>query len=69
MHLSAHSSKYSYHKLHKEYMKFTSEKTLFTIIHTHTHIKKNKIMSLAATWMDLKIIKLSEVSQTKTNTI
>ena len=50
-------------------MKFTSEKTLFTIIHTHTYIKKNKIMSLAATWMDLKIIKLSEVSQTKTNTI
>ena len=28
-------------------------------------IKKNKIMSLATTWMDLKIIILSEVSQTE----
>ena len=27
--------------------------------------KKNEIMSLAATWMDLKIIILSEVSQTE----
>ena len=29
--------------------------------------KKNEIMSFAATWMDLEIIILSEVSQTKTN--
>ena len=28
-------------------------------------IKKNKIMPFAATWMDLEIIILSEVSQTK----
>ena len=28
-------------------------------------IKKNKIMSFAETWMDLKIIILSEVSQTE----
>ena len=31
--------------------------------------KKNKIMQFAATWMDLEIIILSEVSQTKANMI
>ena len=31
--------------------------------------KKNKIMPSAAIWMDLDIIILSEVSQTKTNII
>ena len=31
-------------------------------------VKENEIMPFAATWMDLKILKLSEVSQTrKTN--
>ena len=29
--------------------------------------KKNEILSSAATWMELEIIALSEVSQTKTN--
>ena len=48
-------------------------------IHTHTHtkhtmeyysaIKKNEIMPFAATRMDIEIIILSEVSQTKTNII
>ena len=47
-----------------------------THTHTHTHtmeyysaIKKNKIMPFAPTGMDLEIIILSEVSQTKTNIV
>ena len=32
-------------------------------------IKKNKILLSAATWTDLEIITLSEVSQRKTNII
>ena len=33
----------------------------------YSAIKKNKIMPFAATWMDLEIVIVSEVSQTKTN--
>ena len=33
----------------------------------YSPIKKNEIMPFAATWMDLEIIILSKVSQTKTN--
>ena len=33
------------------------------IMEYYSAIKKNKIMSLAATWMDLEIVILSEVSQ------
>ena len=39
-------------------------------IHTmeyYSTIKKNEIMSFAATWMDLEIILLSEASQSRTN--
>ena len=32
-------------------------------------IKKNEIMPFETTWMDLEMITLSEVSQTKLNTI
>ena len=32
----------------------------------YSTIKKNEIMPFAATWMDLRIIILSKVSQTKT---
>ena len=35
----------------------------------YSAIKKNEILSFSATWMDLEIIILSEVNQTKTNII
>ena len=48
----------------------------YTHTHTHTHtmeyyiaIKKNEIMPFAVTWMDLEIIILSEISQTKRDII
>ena len=35
----------------------------------YSAIKKNEIMPLAAMWMDLEIVILSEVNQTNRNTI
>ena len=39
------------------------------IMEYHSAIKKDKIFLFAATWMDLEIIILSEVSQKETNTV
>ena len=41
---------------------------LYTVEY-YSATKKNEIMPFEATWMDLEIIILSEVSQTKTNII
>ena len=49
------------------------EDVVYIYIYTHTqwnitHHKKNENVPLATTWMDLKSILLSEISQRKTNT-
>ena len=45
-----------------------SQRQIYTLEY-HSATKKNEIMLFAATWMDLEIIILSEVSQRKTNII
>ena len=48
----------------------------YIYVHTHIHtmeyysaIKKNGILPFATTWMGLEGIMLSEINQTKTNTV
>ena len=43
--------------------------TTTTTMEYYSAIKKNEIMPFAAIWMDLMIVILSELSQTKTNII
>ena len=58
-------------KSHKLHAATTTTKKMWYIytMKYYSAIKKNEIMPLAATWMDLEIIILSEVSQRKTNII
>ena len=42
--------------------------SLYTVDY-YLAIKKNEVMQIAATWMDLEITILSEISQIKTNII
>ena len=45
------------------------EYVIYIYMEYYSAIKRNEIMPFAVTWMDLEIIILSEVSQTKTNII
>ena len=47
---------------------FTTEPPGNSTMEYYSAIKKNEIMLFAATWMNLEMITLTEVSQTKTNT-
>ena len=44
-------------------------KKMYNIMEYYSAIKNNEIMPFAAPWIDLEIIILSELSQTKTNII
>ena len=46
---------------------FTTEPPGNSTLEYYSAIKKNEIILFAATWRDLEIVILSEVSQTKTN--
>ena len=38
-------------------------------IEYYSAVKRNEVLSLATTWMDLEGIRLSKISQRKTNTL
>ena len=48
---------------------WTKKKWYINTMEYYLAITKNEIMAFAATWMDLEIIILREVRQTKTNII
>ena len=64
---------------HKPQQQINGERKCDKCSHTHTHMhthngilfshKKHEILSFAITWMNLKGITLSEISQSKTNTV
>ena len=67
------------HAVTKSWTQLSTCMHIHTHTHTHTHIhthtmeyysaikKKTKVLPFAATWMDLKGITLSEISQTEKN--
>ena len=54
-----------YHYKHTRRVNIKKTEVVFLIMEYYSGIKKNKIMWSAATWMDLEIIILNEVSQTR----
>ena len=53
------------HYKHTRRVNIKKTEVVFLIMEYYSGIKKNKIMWSAATWMDLEIIILNEVSQTR----
>ena len=47
------------------FIRYSIMKSAYFTMEYYSAIKKNEIMPFAATWMDLEIIILSEVSQTE----
>ena len=61
-------------KIQKQLKCSSTDEPIKKICYTHTHygiiaIKKNKILPFETTWIELESIMLSEISQTKTNTV